>query len=500
MKHELDRAAIPFADTIGTSLDRTVEGRALMKLLNMSGRPLERRAVIDLISSVELRLSDPDEPEDGDPDPVAWEAVSAESGLLDGDLRRWLRALDRMEARLSEDINYAKRVSHLITTVQIRLFRGFIERIFSRLDELPAENSWSGFAAGAVAVLKNFLPANKITTMMAGGINDLSRLDELAGSTTRENFIAAVTHRLGSIRCKRGRYGVDGVTICDRMASRGLSFDLLFIPGLALGAVPATPREDPILNDEDRMKINRTQSAENHSHSDQQQGSLPLKSARLDEEKLLFALAADSAEKLLVLSYPGRDLEGKDQLPSRFLLEICRVATGRPVATGQLDDLEFFEDDAGKPAAIDMLRRSTDPNRFMLDWVLANVPSSELGSALREIYGNGSNRYQRCLEVAVRRGSGDRFTAWEGILSDGSTSPRRRARSRFSVTSLELFAQCPFRYFIRHLLEAEPWQEPELTLEPPPMAVGSLVHSVLEKLYTRARDEGRIPSLERDLE
>ena len=63
--------------------------------------------------------------------------------------------------------------------------------------------------------------------------------------------------------------------------------------------------------------------------------------------------------------------------------------------------------------------------------------------------------------------------------------------NRFAPTTLEEYGCCPFRYFLRRLLKLIPLETPEMELAP--REEGSLVHEILRQLFTRLRDEGRLP-------
>ncbi|MDP8237484.1 MAG: PD-(D/E)XK nuclease family protein [Candidatus Hatepunaea meridiana] len=499
LKYELDRAGLPFCNAIGEPLDKTIEGKAFISLLNMTGKPLERKALMDLIAVSALRLDSTDNPESEEPsDPVAWEAISIETGILEGNRERWLNELNFLETAIREKESFSKWKHHLITVNQVRLFHCFIDKLFNLLEKPSNKDTWTGYTDWVVTFIENMLPDNDNTEKLKNAVSGLRDLDELTERIELKRFITDVGSRLGEIRLKQGRYGVDGLTISDKMSSRGLSYDLLFIPGLAQGMIPTPPREDPILNDYDRQQINKVFS-NTGSATAKLPEPLPLKSKRLDEEKLLFALAVDSAEKQLILSYPQRRTDGKDTFPSRFLLDMCRIVSGSLVESDKLDELDFYEDDIKSPDNDKLKRRFTDPLRFPIEWVKANVPAEEGDHVIRELYTGRSERYTRCMDVTKHRRTGNRFTEWDGVLPEGWDS-RGVISNRHSVTSLEDFSGCPFLYYIKHILKAKRWEEPKLAIEPPAIAIGEVIHAVLERFYTQTQDSGWLPLKDDDLD
>ena len=523
LRSELERAGLPCFDTIGVNLDKTSHGKALISLLDMCGQSIERRGLADLIATTDLKLANEDEIDPTcEPDPVAWEVISIETGIVEGDLGNWLSAFSYLDNKTEQEEEDSKRKSHLITHTQIQYFLRFIERLFGRFEKLPDKGRWSDFVAGVIDLTEDFLQANSIRDQIIDAISSLNELDRIQETVEREIFITAVASILGNTRLKQTkRYCTDGITICDKMTSRGVSFDLLFIPGLTQGSVPVPPREDPILRDEDRIFVNRTLFPADGSSTTNLPLNLPLKSSMHEEEKLLFALAVDAADRRLVLSYPLRGSDGKDLLPSRFLLEMCRIITGNPVETDRLAELKFYESDhtfspvfgeiynhnpppvsgggikgggAGK-----FLHRATDPSRFLLDWVRSMIPTLAQPALYRALYIDRSNNYRQCMRVAENRLRGDKFTEWEGVMPQGWSAPGV-IPLKFSVTGLERYAACPFRYFISDILNGREWEEPEMLLEPPPMAIGALMHRILEQFFRQALENGFIPLKEDNLD
>src|SRR5262249_34959968 len=112
--------------------------------------------------------------------------------------------------------------------------------------------------------------------------------------------------------------------------TRGRSFEVVFLPGLAEGLFPRKPSEDPLLLDEQRRKL---------------AAGLALLDDRVAEERLLLRNAAGAARRRLVASYPRMDVTiGRPRVPSFYALEIWRAAEGR------LPDLREMEKRAAQAA------------------------------------------------------------------------------------------------------------------------------------------------------
>ncbi|MDP8228325.1 MAG: exodeoxyribonuclease V subunit gamma [Candidatus Electryoneaceae bacterium] len=482
LKFALKRAQLPFADFLGTTIAQTPQGRTLTGLLRLIGRRLKRRDVIDFIASTELILDDSESDEKGDP--VVWEAISIETKLIEEDRRGWNYALQAIKKSSSLDNHPAKQGD------QIDLFLHFINRLFDQYELLSGSNSWRDLTQRTVALIRSFLEMDETTDNMIDTIHTLSGLDTISETVQLDHFIETVETAMGMVTVDPGRFRVDGITLCDKMTARGVHFDVLFIPGMIQGDIPVYPREDPILTDSDRNFINKIYSSDNEP-------LLPLKSDRLGEEQLLLALAVDSARERLIVSYPTNSTDGKQLLPSRFLLELCRIASikshddPKPLETDGLETHPQFEDATGGNRN-SFLQRLTDPNQFLPQWIDVNVAPSDRRMAYHRLYSGYSVGFDRIAQVMRARQSGNRFTVWDGVVVSGTKRPPKKDRP-FSVTSLEQYATCPFRYLVQHIYRADPWEEPEQLIQPPTHVIGSIIHRALEYFYQRAYDKGYIP-------
>ncbi|MCF7810018.1 PD-(D/E)XK nuclease family protein [bacterium] len=498
LKHEMGKANLPFYDAIGITLAQTAECRAFLSLLRMCGKPIERQALVDLIASYKLNLSVTNKNvcsnDEIEPDPVAWEAISIETGIVEGDLQKWITQLDYLANRAETKTEHQDK-SPFISREQITLFKEFVEALSGRFSEIPDNVEWDKYVDNAVKLAKEFLPANDNTDQIIETMQSTFGLAIVDHSIDRANLTSIITELFKKTKiAQSGRYRVDGITICDKMTSRGVSFDLLFIPGLTQGSVPAKLHDDPFLNDRDRIILNKVLFKQDYSTT-KLPLQLPLKSSMLDEERLLFALAVDSAEKRLCLSYPDHGADGRKLLPSRFLLEMCRIVTGKPVETDKISELEFFEDDSklSQEKRIEKLeRRAVDEKQFVIDKLLIETPDHLRPEVFKQVYSKHSEQFQRGIKAAIQRITGENFTAWDGVMPEGWSQPQLIPTS-FSASALEAYAGCPFAYFISHILKASEWEEPEMLFEPPPQAIGSLVHGVLERFFLNARDEGKLP-------
>ncbi|MBK8943826.1 MAG: PD-(D/E)XK nuclease family protein [Ignavibacteriae bacterium] len=61
------------------------------------------------------------------------------------------------------------------------------------------------------------------------------------------------------------------------------------------------------------------------------------------------------------------------------------------------------------------------------------------------------------------------------------------SKREFSISQLETFAKCPFKYFSERILKIKPIEEPTEEFEP--MELGNVLHSILYEFYKKVNDE-----------
>lgn len=481
-------AGIPFSDGFGTSLSETPEGRVLLALTSLSPNRIKRRELIDIMHSAGIVL-----PRLEGEDAVAqMETVSVACGIIQGGADAWDSGVAGYLRRTAEEGVEAPRPA------AAALLRDFVRRLLARLQALDKAQTAAALSEATRALAAEFLPPGEVTETLLGQIAALANLGEADIELDRIRFRWVLQAALDAVVVRRGKPVEDGVWLLSSKTARGVSFDFLFLPGLTLGGAPVAPREDPLLPDDVRRRINRRLSGDETT-------PLPLQGTRSEEERLLFALAVDSARRRLTLSYPMRGLgDGSPQLPSRYLLDLCRVVSGRSVDSEQLDRLDFFTDVALGDGAPGWENRLLKPVDYPLEWAL-RLPATERAAAARSVFA-GRPSFDRLVRLARSRSTGEAWTEFDGMvggpLGVGSDSSPQLAggseggcssQEPLAVTSLESWAGCPYRSFIERRLRLKRWEEPEISLDPGSQAVGQVVHRALDQLYSEASAPRRLP-------
>jgi ATP-dependent helicase/nuclease subunit B len=92
------------------------------------------------------------------------------------------------------------------------------------------------------------------------------------------------------------------------------------------------------------------------------------------------------------------------------------------------------------------------------------------------------------------------FTIWDGFVESGTPEldPRTSGQPQ-SASRMETLAQCPFRYFLKHVLRIEPPEEVErdMTRWLDPMKAGSLLHEVFRVFFEQITAAGEKPDAAR---
>jgi superfamily I DNA/RNA helicase len=226
--------------------------------------------------------------------PRRWERLLVEAAVIGG-RDRWRRRIDglanEIRLRLSElDEEDETQAATLVRTLDdLTAFSGYAMPLIDLLDNLPSAADWGEWLdqLGALATR-----ALKRPDRVLAALAELTPMGPVGPVMLNEVLI--VLERLlleVAVPPPSQRYGK--VFVGPIEAVRGLSFDAVFVPGLAERMFPRKIVEEPILLDALRIQIG---------------GGLTTNQSRLENERLALALAVGAAECRICFSYPRLDL------------------------------------------------------------------------------------------------------------------------------------------------------------------------------------------------
>jgi hypothetical protein len=499
-------ANVPSDLAIGTPLAKTRAGRSLLLLLEILDSDLPRPLVASFLSTAPLDHSTlfgvPLE------SPMLMDIVSREAGIVKGEAE-WkerlaiaqgkARAAARRRAEEGDAGAEANRRLEAAKESACATLLALVRLLGDLRERLGASRSWSDFAEFCRWILTGMFSPTEDTDGLLGAV---ARLSDLDGIVPSPSLAAAREVTAELLEARSGRpssRGGGGVLVTDLMGVRGVSLDVVVIPGLIEGVFPATPRQDPILLDRERDAIRETLTgapeagSAAHGHPNALADFiLPPKWTRVREEKLLFSLAVHSARAHLVLSYPRIDPRtAKPLLPSYLLLRFIEQLEGKSITFENLEDAGCIERVALFPLA---------PQEGEIFLGAAEYDMNEVRCALDERNGERirylaglTSCFRRSLARHDARWSQRVFTPFEGVLSSEKLSPEARKALALSggivsARRLEKYAACPFEYFVEEVLGLIKLEEPEEEMALDPMKRGILYHAVLEKIIPLAVD------------
>jgi RecB family exonuclease len=300
------------------------------------------------------------------------------------------------------------------------------------------------------------------------------RLDEVRGVLAGELTTVAE-------RPPADRYG--RVFVGPVEQARGLSFEVVFLPGLTERTFPRKPREDPLLLDALRRELG---------------GALDTQDERARHERVLLRLAVGAARRRLELSYSRLEQsEARPRVPSFYALEVARATTG------DVPEPQRMEREAAAAAGARLAGPAPDDPARAIDEVEHDL------STLRRLLGSGDARgrarYLLEMNDALARSLRARWSRWsrkftpaDGLVrvSDGTRATLAAARldaRPYSASALQKFAACPYQFFLSAICRLEPRPEAAPIIELDPATRGHLFHRVQADFMRALADAGRLP-------
>ena len=428
--------------------------------------------------------------------PWRWEKLLVDAAVI-GSLERWERRLAglarELEIRLAEleDPEGAEAVALQRERDDLQHLKRFALPVLELLAELPKRAPWGSWLDALETLAMRSLAHPDGVLSMLKELRPMAAVGPVDWIEVREVLSERLT--LLSQRPTDYRYGKVWVAPIDSV--RGASFDVVLVPGLAERMFPRKIVEDPLLLDDDRKKLD---------------AALPLQEDRVQKERLALRLAIGAATRRIVFSYPSVDLaKGRSKVPSFYLLEIARASQG------ELPDFETLEREAasssgarlGWPAPLDR-RKAIDATEFDLAFLADALRRDTSEDDVR-----GTGRYlvdvnpslARSLRAKYQRGRSGTFTPVDGFLEPSSAAKEILAHHRldaraYSVTALEKYAGCPYRFYLNAVLRLRPRDDIESITHLDALTRGHILHDAQFHILQRLDDADLLPVRPENLE
>jgi len=439
----LAESSIPRYGPAATRLAESAAGRALSGLLHLAAAGPTRHETMRWLASAPIV------------DPATGAAVP---------VHRW----NRLSRRARTDVAGGTDVPDVADLA------GFVARLATDL-RAPVGSGWSGLSAWAAFLLASYVaaapdlgawPASEQEALdrVRDRLDELSRLDEIGAPADLASFTAEVEAELSAPAPDRSHFG-EGLFVGPLDAAAGVVLDTVAIVGMAEGRFPPCSTPDPLLP-----------------------GQSSERGARV--VRRAYAMTVASAPHV-ILSYPrGEPRSGRRRLPCPWLLAAASACAGRDVGADGLlgaGPAPWLDVVASSEAALATALPPSSPAeaelRSLRRWRAAGRPLGAHPLALSE------PPLAAGLELVASRAS-DRLTRFDGRPGDRAGSPMGPS---VSATTLERWAECPFRSFLHDVLRVEEVDRDDDPAGFGPADRGVLVHAILAEFIATAPPR-RVPS------
>ncbi len=227
---------------------------------------------------------------------------------------------------------------------------------------------------------------------------------------------------------------------------------------------PAAPAAPAILTDADRDEMNQHAGAPG-----------PDLRERLARERYLGYIACTRASEKLVVTFSRHDADGKTLNPSPFIAHLRRIFPGLDI-----EECSTNADWHEAEHAIELIEPlvGAEVTRLKNQRLLTSSPTTRNWESLLELPALG-----KLVEALAALREPDSTESLSPALAEKLFNPTLRS----SVSRLEEFAQCPFRFFVHSGLRAEDRKVFELDAR----EQGSFQHEVLKMFHEQLSAEGK---------
>ncbi len=244
--------------------------------------------------------------------------------------------------------------------------------------------------------------------------------------------------------------GLDEIKIGSADRIRTEKLKVVFLVGVNKDEFPLVSVQSGILTDADRVSLTNLGLEIKPAYKD----SIP-------EEKFISYCAVTSASEKLYLSYKTIDSDGSELYPSEIIdTALESIENVKVISTSECDSFSFIESDDG---AFSLLAKNYREN-------------SVLRTTLYDYFKNKKEYAGRLFALSNVAGQRDYK------IDDAAVSQSLFKKDMYlSASRIESYYNCPFSYFVRYGLKAEPLRTAELD----PAQSGTIVHLVMETILKK---------------
>lgn len=419
----------------------------------------QRETVVDVLTS---RWFKPGRPHSG-----AIPALARAASVISGH-GEWQARLEALAARIEREAPDAPRVPGVQPALEA-LLRD-IEALQAFDDAFPRQATTAEFIEALKRILEELNLAGAVQNQTVPQIREWEQaaLDALSrmldtwrewsrdDKTSRSAFTSDFRRAL-QLTAFNPRQPRDAVLCMKAQDVRGLEFGHLFFMGLNEGEFPGPPRTSAVYSQQDLANLARAGI------------ELEGRYAHIEREMLKFHHVLCAARGRLVITWRTVSPRGQEQFPSPYLNDLLELFPGENLQVPM-------------PSANDFV----PPLELAASWRdVRNAAFSAAGdaSALQPRFPH--------IELAARienaRHDGSPFGVYDGVLNDREIVARLAKQFGpehvFSVNQLEIYAKCPFRFFVERILGVEEAELPSSDFDR--LLRGAILHDILQKFHQK---------------
>jgi len=341
--------------------------------------------------------------------------------------------------------SYEEGYESIIKLLSDKGYNGIIDLLRS-IKKIPERGSLNDLIQNYTDIIERFFKKNEHTEKFLNILENIQLnhvLKKLYPEITYSEFNSILLHYLEEEDIDRRLKG-DIVQIRTPNISEGIIFDYLFFVDMNEGKYPSIIKDDPVINNTLRVKL--------------EEKGLPKLNASYWQQIITF-ISIFNSSKNIYISYKNRDDKGNDLSPSVLVEELLRLNYGR----------SYFENG-------DTLKLE-DPEE------ITTLKEFRLKNAAHLI--NTDNLLKKVVEAHIKRES-EYITEYEGYVN---VNPKY---IKLTPSKLQTFSDCPYRFFLSSVINPDTFEIVD-TERIPPDKEGTAIHEILEFVYRkRIKDKSRL--------